>query len=134
MISFVVPGPVVPWARAGSNGGRRFTPSRQKNYMTAVAVYARQAMRGKQLFDGPVELTVVAVYEWPKSWTAKRRAEPGATWKTSVPDADNIGKILSDSLNSLVWKDDAQVARLHISKVYEQTAELRVTISPLAPA
>jgi Holliday junction resolvase RusA-like endonuclease len=88
-------------------------------------------MRGRQPLDGPVELVVVAVYEWPKSWSAKRKAQPGAAWKTSKPDADNIGKLISDSLNCLAWRDDALVARLEVQKIYGQRGETRVFIKPL---
>lgn len=87
-------------------------------------------MRGKKPLDGPVELVVVAVYEWPKSWSIKRRAQ-SAGWKTSKPDADNIGKLISDSLNCLVWTDDAIVARLEVQKVYGKKSETRVFIKPL---
>ena len=132
MIEFVVPGEPIAWARAGSKGARRFTPSKQKNFMAVLAMYARLAMRGKQPLDGPVELVVVAVYEWPKTWSQKKRLAPGAAWKTSKPDADNIGKLISDSLNCLAYRDDALVARMEIQMIYGERAETRVMLKPLA--
>lgn len=127
----MVPGEPVSWARAGSNGGRRFTPSKQKNYMVAVGMIARRAMRGMKPFDGPVELIVVAVFEWPKSWSTKQRMTAGA-WKASKPDADNIGKLISDSLNCIAWTDDARVARMEVQKIYSDKPEARVSLGPLA--
>lgn len=108
-----------------------FTPAKQRGFASVIAQFARAAMRGKQPLDGPIELTVVAVYEWPKTWSRNKRTAQGC-WKTSKPDADNIGKLISDSLNCLVWTDDARVARLEVQKIYGPTAETRVIVSPLA--
>jgi Holliday junction resolvase RusA-like endonuclease len=51
------------------------------------------------------------------------------------PDADNISKIALDSLNGIVWVDDAQVVSLFIRKRYATEAGLDIVIRPfLAPA
>lgn len=131
VIEFVIPGDPVAFARAGSHGKRRFTPSKQANYMTAVKHFAGLAMSGKQLLDGPVELCVQARYLWPKSMSAKKRILPGAEWKPSVPDWDNLGKLVSDSLNGIVWTDDARVVSGHVWKKYGDRAEILVRIRKL---
>ena len=35
---------------------------------------------------------------------------------TKKPDADNLAKAVLDSLNGLIWVDDAQVCELSVSK------------------
>src|SRR5258708_2506226 len=114
-ISFTIPGEAVPFARAGALGKRRFTPKKQGDFMGAVRTIAANAMQGAAPFDGPVSMTVEATYLVPASWSKKRRA--AAHWKASKPDADNLAKILKDSLNAIVFADDAQVAMLHVRKI-----------------
>lgn len=132
-LSFTVPGNPVPFARAGANGKRRFTPPKQATFMTGVKHFAALAMNkaGADLFDGPVELSVEANYLWPKSMTAKKRALPGAAWKVSVPDWDNLGKLVSDALNGVVWTDDARVVSGHVWKKYGDRLETRVRVRRL---
>ena len=129
LIAFTVPGEAVPWSRAGSNSGHRYTPKRQASFMGAVKMFASQAMAGAAPINGPVELSIRATYLVPASWPAKRRAK--ATWKASKPDADNLGKIVADSLNSLAYADDAQVASLIVQKRYGPIAGLTVSVAPL---
>lgn len=130
MVAFTIPGEAVPFARTG--GGKtthRFTPQKQESFMGAVKVYAYEAMRGADLLDGPLSLTVRAVYIAPQSWSRRKRAN--AYWKSSKPDADNIAKILKDGMNRVVYRDDAQVASLTVTKVYGPTAFVQVTVERL---
>lgn len=134
-VEFTVPGHIAPWARAG--GGKttfKFTPRPQRDYGAVLRQFAALAMRGKPLMDGPVELRLLAVYPWPKSMTARKRAAPGAEWKTSKPDGDNITKILKDALNKIVWTDDARVASWHGWKKYGDTPRLVVIVTELVIA
>ncbi|MDM0721918.1 RusA family crossover junction endodeoxyribonuclease [Clostridium perfringens] len=39
------------------------------------------------------------------------------------PDADNIGKIILDSLNGIAYKDDAYVADFRVIKEYTEELE-----------
>lgn len=134
VIDFTVPGEAVPFARAG--GGRnvpRFTPKKQRNYMGAIKLFAQSAMAGSAPLEGPLQLSVLAVYLRPKSHTRKQREATGAEWKTSKPDADNIVKLVKDALNTVAWRDDAQVACSHAWKKWGDLAFLRVRITELAP-
>lgn len=132
MIEFTVPGEAIPWARAGARGKQRFTPAKQRNYMGALRMFCAAAMKGKGPITGPIELTVQAVYSWPKSLTSKKRVLPGAEWKTSRADVDNIEKMVMDSLNTVAWLDDAQIASSRTSKVYGDIPQLQVRIRSLA--
>lgn len=142
-IEFTVPGEVVPWARTGGGVTRhRFIPTRQRNYMALLRAACADAMNGRPIISGPIELSVKATYPWPQSLLKKKR-DALPTWKSSVPDADNISKILKDALNPrrakgkqpavppVVWGDDSQVVSLHVWKVYGSTPRLVVRIRPL---
>ena len=127
-----VPIEPVPFARAGASGKRRFTPKRQSEFMGQFRMYAQRAMEGRAPLEGPVEMIARFVYVAPASWSKKRRAE--AHWKASKPDADNLAKIVKDSIGAVVYHDDAQVASLTVQKVYGERAEIVVTVSSLEAA
>lgn len=131
-VRFTVPGEIVPWARARSKGHIRFTPKRQRDYMAFVGSCASCAMRGRGPMAGPLFLSVVAIYPWPESWPAKKRAAPGAEWKTSRPDAGNIVKLVEDSMNLIVYQDDAQIVRCTTEKRYGDVPGLSVAVSVAA--
>ena len=71
---FTIPGAPVPFARAGSFGTRRFTPTKQRDYMLQVRAMAFEAMRGAPLLEGPLTMDVRAVYQVPETWSKKRKA------------------------------------------------------------
>lgn len=129
MISFVVPGDAVPFARAGSRGTMRFTPPKQRSYEGAIKAFAFAAMGGKPPIKGPVHLIIQAEYLIPPSWSKKKRA--AAEWKESKPDADNIAKIFKDAMNRIVFEDDAQVASLIVQKKYGIFARVTVSVMEL---
>lgn len=130
-IEFTIPGDAVPWARAGAHGKVRFTPAKQRSYMAVLKDFGARAMQGTSPIEGPIELSVMAVYAWPKSMSSKKRALPGAEWKSSRPDADNLSKIVKDALNTITFRDDAQVASLHVWKKFGDVPRLSVKIVPL---
>ena len=72
---------------------------------------------------GAVSLSIDFDYFTP---TKKRRGK----WKTTRPDCDNLVKILIDCMTKLgFWLDDAQVARLRVSKRYAEGEQAQITIS-----
>jgi Holliday junction resolvase RusA-like endonuclease len=129
MISFVVPGDVVPFARAGSRGTMRFTPPKQRSYEGAIKTFASKAMEGQPPIKGPLQVIIRADYLVPKSWSRKRRM--AAEWKESKPDADNIAKIFKDAMNRIVFEDDAQVAWLIVQKKYGIFSRVTVSVMEL---
>jgi len=112
----------------------RFTPAKQRSYAGVLKLYCQRAMAaaGVAMLQGPVELHVLAIYAWPQSMSAKKRALPGAQWKASKPDADNITKMVKDALNTIAWRDDAQVASSHTWKKLGDVPRVTVRIMELA--
>lgn len=131
-VRFFAPGVIVPWARSG--GGRstaRFTPPKQRNYMAELKAIASKAMGDGRLMQGPLYLTLTAVYPWLRSMSERQRAIPGAEWKFTKPDVDNITKIVKDALNAIVYLDDAQVCRAMIEKKFGDAPGLHVEVGML---
>lgn len=117
MTTFTVPGIPVAKARprffrAGTHV-RTFTPATSARFEERVRLCAQQAGMGI-INEGPVELNVVAY--WPMTGTPLKKGSRPGRLKTARPDADNVLKAISDALNGIAYKDDAQVARAAIEK------------------
>lgn len=121
-------------ARVG-NGVRMFTDARTMSYEGDLRAYATEAMRGREIIAGPVLLKMVAIFPIPTSWSRKKRAAAlaGTVRPTVKPDLDNILK-LTDALNGVVWRDDAQVVTGTQMKVYGERPALRLEVIPIGEA
>lgn len=131
-IYFTVPGFAVPWARAGRRGGFSYTPRKQADFMCAVKTIAAARMQGAAPMTGPVAMEIEAVYPWPKRTSAKARARTGANYKATRPDLSNLIKIVEDSLNGVVYRDDGQIAASEARKCFGDAACLSVAVRALA--
>jgi Holliday junction resolvase RusA-like endonuclease len=112
---------------------RAYTPEKTVAYEGLIALAGELAMEGRELFTGPVAMTVTCVFQQPKSWSKKRRlaALTRPEWHTAKPDGDNVLKAVGDGLNGIVWKDDSQLAQCSITKEYGETPGLTVEVRPL---
>lgn len=118
MITIHIPGEPVAQGRgraAMAQGRVRvFDPPKSRNWKATAQHHAMMQMYGKPLFDGPLEVVIEAVWTLPKS---KHRKEPRPrSIRWSKPDSDNLAKAVLDSLNGVVWRDDAQAADTRIRK------------------
>jgi len=115
--------------------GRTFTPERTLTFEARLAHAAQIAMAGRALFEGPLTMIVEAFMpiaaSKPKKWRAAALA--GAERPTKKPDWDNIGKIVSDALNLIVYQDDAQIVDGRTLKWFSANPRVVVTITSLKP-
>ena len=138
MIIFSIPGEPVAKARARATmiagKARMYTPGKTASYEWKAAYLAKQAMGLLEPVTGPVALTIHAVFAHPAGWSKKRTAANLAKPEPVVkkPDWDNVGKIVSDALNGVCWKDDSQVARATVTKVYGEVPGVLVTVEALS--
>lgn len=110
---------------------RAYTPPATRSYEDSLKRAAAIEMKGRELFDGPVSVTLRAVYPIPKSWTKAKRAAAvtNAIKPTVKPDLDNVLKTL-DAFNGIVWHDDSQIVSGTINKVYGVQPLIAVTVTP----
>lgn len=133
-VSFVIPGRIGGWKRAGRSGKQSFTPAKMRSDAGIVKHFASQAMNGVDLLEGPLRMTVHIWRQIPKSWPKKKR---GAVYITGTPDWDNSAKLIGDALNGVVYRDDAQIADGRVIRKYmpdgAQAGEfIRVVVEELA--
>lgn len=112
---------------------RGFTPPRTETYEGKLAFFAKMAMQGRAVFEGPLAVRVEAHFPIARSWPKRKQAEAlaGTVRPTTKPDADNLLKVL-DAFNEIVWRDDVQVVEATIVKRYSDRPRLVVTVEPLA--
>lgn len=113
--------------------GHTYTPKRTRNAEAFVKLMAVQAMAGRLPIEEPVALMVHLTVAIPASWSKRRRqaAAGGEAFPAGKPDLDNLVKLVSDALNSVVVRDDAQIVRLVAEKAYGTQAGTLITVQPL---
>lgn len=102
LVNLTIPGKPVPKARARvMRGGWSFTPKKtlqQENLVKMIGL-ARRAASKLSISEGSFRLQVICY-----------GSNPLADW-------DNLGKLISDALNGVFWKDDRQVIDARVMKL-----------------
>lgn len=137
-ISATVPGPP-PTATAQQKGvriqnvrGKSVPIFFKKKALVAVEnALKAQLPRPDAPLEGPVCLRVRFEFPWRKSEPKRNRTRP-FLWKDTVPDTDNMLKLVKDVLGDLGWwKDDAQVADERTQKVWGPEPKITIRAEEL---
>lgn len=107
-----------------------YTPERTVSYENLARVeYERQS--NVDFEEKALKMIITAFLEIPKSASKKKRQEMLNDFikPCKKPDADNIAKIICDSLNSYAYKDDAQIVELTVRKFYSIVPRVEVKIT-----
>lgn len=129
---FEIPGEIVGKARPRMNTytGKAYTPTKTKNYEYGIRQwFVLNYPRFKQI-ENRVNVTIIAYFDIPKSTSKKKVQEmlDGNISPTKKPDIDNIVKIVLDALNKFAFKDDTQVTKLTVEKIYAKAPKVYVKI------
>ncbi len=77
-------------------------------------------------------LEIAAMMPRPKTHSNAKGLKPHAPlFHTSRPDADNLSKFVKDALNGRFWRDDSQVCKLFVTKIYSTSPRTEITITPI---
>jgi len=134
------------------------TPKKTENYTALVQQMFASQIGDHMPWEGPIRIEITAVFQMPKTrekqratltkrfekmtedkpsgWILKNEAalsiagEIGLLkYPTGRPDWDNLGKIISDALNGIAWRDDSQIVDASVKKFYTDPDEApRVTV------
>jgi Holliday junction resolvase RusA-like endonuclease len=128
-MKLIIPGEPCAKQRPKFGNGRTYTPEKTVNYETLVRQLYIQAT--KEYHDGALRLVVDAFFTIPKSTSKKKREKmlQGIIRPTKRPDWDNIGKIASDALNAIAYRDDSQIVDATVRKWYSDEPRVEVEIS-----
>ena len=124
MVTFKVDGTPVPKGRARyarrGNYISTYTPEKTRTYETLIKDSAIEAMGASEPLETPVSLYLYIRVPIPASATKKRlqAISDGSEKPTKKPDASNILKSVEDGMNGIVYHDDSQIIKIHVTKVY----------------
>lgn len=83
-----------------------------------------------------MSVKITAVFEIPKSKSKKFRSAALALKElpTKKPDADNVAKIVCDSVNGILWDDDCQIVELSVKKIYGEAPRVEMEVEKVEVA
>jgi Holliday junction resolvase RusA-like endonuclease len=107
--------------RIGTFGGhgRSYKDPAQKRYEMQIAALIAQHRPEKPL-EGALELSMVCYLPIPVSKSKKWKAAAlnYEIRPTTKPDCTNLAKNIEDIMSGVFYRDDAQICKLIISKLY----------------
>jgi Holliday junction resolvase RusA-like endonuclease len=109
------------------------TPPQTRSYESLIQGAAVDAMKSRERFEGPVSLSLIAIFDIPTSYSQKKKNEAmcGVIKPTKKPDLDNVYKAWADGMNSVVFKDDVQIVSCEMTKKYGPQAKVVAIVRPL---
>ena len=99
-LRYTLDGRPYAWKRTNEVDGRRVTPAGMRE---AKAAHAILALKARQ------EWARVSRRPWPMDGEFELEVRAFMPHRGSLPDWDNLGKLVSDALNRIVYADDVQV-------------------------
>ena len=129
---FEVPGAIKGKGRPRVNSytGIVYTPTTTKDYEYLVEQYFLLKYPKFKPLEGRVSVDIKATFNIPKS-TKKQDKEKmleNSISPTKKPDIDNIVKIILDAMNKFAFKDDTQITKLTVEKIYGTEEKVEITI------
>jgi Holliday junction resolvase RusA-like endonuclease len=124
-LDFTIPGKPRAWMRTAGYGKARFERKEQKTSKGVIQVHTLQALRNFGYpwpLDWNYRLVVASFWPVAKSqWRKKipRRMRP----RPSVPDWDNLGKLIGDALEGILWQNDSQIVDGRVVKFVANQGE-----------
>lgn len=107
------------------------TPDQTVIYENLIKTEYRSQCNGLQFPDqAQLDMRVMAFYQMPSSVSKKKRQQMlnQKIRPTKKPDADNILKVVADSLNQIAYRDDAQIVDTQVRKFYSDRPRIEVLI------
>lgn len=128
-ISFTIPGKIKGKARPRvMKNGHTFTPADTVAYENWIKICFQDCLKWNaidkyEISLKPLQVEIMCYFQRPKNhYNTKGQLKPNAPfYHTGKPDSDNIAKCM-DALNKIAWKDDSQICKLSVVKLYSSKA------------
>ena len=129
---FEVPGKVKGKGRPRVNTTTSiaYTPTKTKEYEELIKQYFILKYRKINPLENRIKVTIQAYFSIPQNTNKTQKEEmlKGNISPTKKPDIDNIAKIVLDALNKLAFKDDNQITKLNLEKIYSEEEKVFIKI------
>lgn len=138
-----IPGPCIPkgaprasvFIKNGKPQARIHKDVKTKKWMEKVATIARINWRPRAPLEGPVELRIQIRRRMASAIknSHKKRSEAlqGKILPTTKPDLDNYCKGIADALSGIVYRDDAQIVNLTMSKRFSDEEKTTILVQEI---
>ncbi len=94
-----------------------YNPKKYTEHKKAFALLAK--VQSKTYFERGIELNVTFFMPIPTSLSKKKRSELiEQHYHIKKPDCDNLLKTVKDSLEGVFYKNDSQICKVTMQKVY----------------
>lgn len=109
---------------------KAYTPENTKDYELLIKQYFKLKYPRYVPLENRVAVKIIAQFKIPKSATKKDKLliEEGKLSPAKKPDIDNIIKIVLDALNKMAFKDDNQITKIEVEKIYGLDERIYVKI------
>lgn len=120
-----------PKFRRVGNFVQTYSPKKTVTQEQEIANVAKAAMGKEEPLETPITVCIYFRMPIPKSYSKKLTKDclDGLERHLKKPDLDNMAKLVLDSLNGIVYKDDSQIVNLHLRKVYAETPAIEVIVA-----
>lgn len=129
---FEVPGTIKGKGRPRVNSytGMIYTPTTTKDYECLVKQYFLLKYPRFKTLEGRVGVNITATFNIPKSTKKSDREKmiQNEISPNKKPDIDNIVKIILDAMNKFAFKDDTQITKLSVEKIYGEEEKVHIEI------
>ena len=112
----ILPGNPIPLQRARASRKGFYDP--QYKAKENMVWYFKKTYGECEPIEYPITLEVIFYMPIPKSWSKKKRAAMPGQSHSKKPDLDNCIKMILDTFNGILWKDDALIWKIKAMKVY----------------
>ena len=130
-ITFTVLGEPVGKARQRVTRFGTYTPEATTMYENLIKTEYRRQCRDHRFDDKqPLRMEIMAEYLIPATASKIKRAAMlrGEIRPMKKPDWDNVGKVVSDALNKLAYRDDTQIVDCTVRKFYSDRPKITVSL------
>lgn len=130
-ITFTVLGKPTGKARHRTGRFNTYIPEKTVLYENLIKTEYRRQCNDYRFGDrDALQMFVRAEYPIPASTSKVKRAAmiKGEIRPIIRPDYDNIGKVVSDALNKIAYRDDSQIVDSIIRKYYSECPKITVKI------
>lgn len=111
-----------------------YTPKKTVDFEDQIRKAAEKAMGGMEPLETPVALYCYVRLGVYKTYSKKRlEACLNGLERPKKPDLDNVVKAVQDSLNGVIYKDDAQIVSLHATKKYDMNPGIEILVKEELP-
>lgn len=121
----------------GTNGVRITDANpKAKSWKSQVAQVAGETMAGRELLQGPIEVSFQFFRPRPKGHAGKNGLSAEGRrmpWPAVKPDVLKLARGVEDALTGVVWRDDAQIVRELLAKEYGEPERVVISVRELAP-